>query len=672
VEEVEVYLAFCGNYVPFVVRSDITQEQMETLGSEYFKCNLGLMDFRPPQAGIHYRLKAMFCKDRENAAWLDCKRSDTADEEWVLFGLELSDAEIIRVMEQRWYVPLKSFEEKLPRPLENNSVVMFERHLTDEEVRDEEISGVPAVDPMELFHNRAWYRPPRPATPVHFRSIDEETDDMRAYEDGIPKLTHQVAAGPHNVTLLLRHNATPERILEVLYRRTGISGKWQVVITDEGDVKLDRPRKVLLVPQEDITFPKDLPMQLVETRVFFWTLERKSSCPVDASPEQAMLQCAREAKLDDRWLVDRSFKATAKAPPTVIAKRVGMVEFRQPLPDGLEFFVADHVENGEFVNRHRIPCKGGESPDDQAMLVSQAFKKPMKISEWVPEKDGAIHLQCSRLGFVSICFVMQEKRIESWMQVNATTKQKEKLASVLFEQRVSLRRLSKDDEGLTVHEMVPFAQRVKKPKAEPLHFRQLPFPGAPPPDKRSRPPVELRKRYGGLDYRQTRIVNGVISGEKITITYDPTQRDTQVDPDVEAELTGADRDVPGDTFQRTITWVWPDQTTTIINRLSVPVRATPQDLLVRICAAVKIPELNYRFTIITPEDWHYARAIRVEFSYERPSLRVLREVSEKTFKENFDSSLPVFIETDGACAGNDNKQSPGGWGRLLSTVQECV
>jgi hypothetical protein len=168
-----------------------------------------------------------------------------------------------------------------------------------------------------------------------------------------------------------------------------------------------------------------------------------------------------------------------------------------------------------------------------------------------------------------------------------------------------------------------------------------------------------------MDYRQTRIITDEVSGEKITIEYDPTLRDTQIDPEVEAELLCLDKAIPGDTFQRTITWVWPDRTTTLITKLNVPVRATPQDLLLRICIAVKIPELNYRYTIITPEDWHYARAIRVEFAYERPSLSVLREVSEKIFKEDFDFSMPVFIETDGACAGNDNKQSPGGWGAII-------
>jgi hypothetical protein len=512
-------------------------------------------------------------------------------------------------MEQRWYKPLKKFPKPLPRPLENNSIVMFEARRTDEEPDEEEISGVPAADPMALFHDRSWYKPPRPSTPVCFHSIETEYDDQRTFEDGVPKIRHQIAAGPHNVSLILRKDASPERILEVLRRRTGISGGWKVVITNEGNVKDNTPRQVLLIPMTEIAVPSGIPTEMKEVRVFFGTLERKSIVPINATPEESMRQLAAEAKLDDRWRVERSLEGTYKSPPIVIATRDEEPEPRQALPAGLTFFVADHVEQGRFVNQHRIQCKGEESPDQQASLVSQAFGNRMKITEWVEEADEIIHLQCSRLGFVTIRFVLKDKTIDSWMQVRATTKQKEKLASVLFEQRVKQSRLGVDDEGAKTHEMVPFSQRYIKPRDERICTRQMTFPGAPPPDRRSRPPVELRKRYGGLDYRQIRIVEDVISGQKLTLTYDPTQRTTQVDPDIEAELTGADRTVPGDTFVRTITWVWPDGTTTLINKFDLPVGATPQDLMWRLCKILKIPELKYQYTTITPENWRYSKAI---------------------------------------------------------------
>jgi hypothetical protein len=47
VEEIEVYFACCGYYVPFLVRSDASQQEIETLGSDYFKGNFCLIDFSP-------------------------------------------------------------------------------------------------------------------------------------------------------------------------------------------------------------------------------------------------------------------------------------------------------------------------------------------------------------------------------------------------------------------------------------------------------------------------------------------------------------------------------------------------------------------------------------------------------------------------------------------------
>jgi hypothetical protein len=103
----------------------------------------------------------------------------------------------------------------------------------------------------------------------------------------------------------------------------------------------------------------------------------------------------------------------------------------------------------------------------------------------------------------------------------------------------------------------------------------------------------------------------------------------------------------------------------LIEKFNLPVRATPQDVMTRLCIVLKIPELRYDFTIISPENWRYAKAIRTECVYDRPELKSLREVTEKIFRDEYDSSCPVFIETEGACAGNDAKQSPGGWGAII-------
>jgi hypothetical protein len=116
-EEVEVYFAFRGNYVRVNVLTNETQEEIEKKGGNQFQGNLCLTDFRSPTEGVTYR--------NDTAAWIVCKRNDTADEEWDLFGQELTDEQITHIMEDRWYVPLKKVKPK--RPLENNSIIMFEK-----------------------------------------------------------------------------------------------------------------------------------------------------------------------------------------------------------------------------------------------------------------------------------------------------------------------------------------------------------------------------------------------------------------------------------------------------------------------------------------------------------------------------------------------------------------
>jgi hypothetical protein len=205
---------------------------------------------------------------------------------------------------------------------------MFTKRLTDDEIDEEEVTGVEAADPLELFHNRNWYKPPRPMTPVNFRSSDLELDDRRDYtpDEFVPKLTHIITDGPHTVRLMLHKDASMERILEVLRTRTGITGNWEGKITEEGSVKENKPRKVFLVPISNITVTKTSAVEMTEARVFFGRLERKSTCPRDSTPEQTMLQFAREANMDDRWVVDRAFAGTTKSPPIVVAKRIERIQ----------------------------------------------------------------------------------------------------------------------------------------------------------------------------------------------------------------------------------------------------------------------------------------------------------------------------------------------------------
>jgi hypothetical protein len=285
---------------------------------------------------------------------------------------------------------------------------------------------------------------------------------------------------------------------------------------------------------------------------------------------------------------------------------------RQALPDGITSFVATHVEKRIRTREHRIKCQGGETPDQQMELVSKAFTAPMEIGD-LAQAEGEIHIQCAKLAFTPCRFMMNHQRIESWQQPSATNKQREKLASISHGERVTFKRQLFDDGEVLVYEMVPFKERFINPKGDRIKTRQIRFPGAPAV---VRPTVETRKKWGD-PWRRTYLVDSVENGSRITKVYDPTQRITDIDPDVEELVRGHGREIHGDIIPRDVTWTEPAGDVRLIKGLKIPVRAGPHDLMYRLSLAMKKQELNAQFAMFNPEDWRYARAIAVSFDLER-------------------------------------------------------
>jgi hypothetical protein len=356
VEEVEVYFAFKGNYTSKVVRADLTQEQAERMGGVEFDGNVGLIEFNSPKTDLTYRFKAMYCQNRETAVWTRCDRTDSGDEECVLFGQELSDADITRIMEDRWYTPLKMI--KTTRPMENNQTLTFTKRLTRDE-EEEEATGIPPLDPLALFEDRSIWTPPRPSTPGHFRSFMPEPEDRIEYTE---KIMTKIIAGPHIAMLCLAKDATVERAIEILHRRTGITGKWEGRIASPGDPKKCEPRVIELTPIS-VQAPPNLADNLTETRIFFGTLEHKGAYDLTNQPSVTLAQAVEKLEMDQFWEYDRSFVGRNKAPPTIIARRNEPKPLIQALPETIESFIADHVEKGRRIASHKIKCKGNESPD---------------------------------------------------------------------------------------------------------------------------------------------------------------------------------------------------------------------------------------------------------------------------------------------------------------------
>jgi hypothetical protein len=274
----------------------------------------------------------------------------------------------------------------------------------------------------------------------------------------------------------------------------------------------------------------------------------------------------------------------------------------------------------------------------------------MDITDW-EQKDGQTVIQCARAEFNEVTFMLGEKSIHAWKQVKETNRHREKLASILFDQRAVIdQQFFGKELACTV---VAYNARYRKPKDTRIMTGQMLLPGA---AAVVRPPVEAQKDWGDPKRTQKKLVDGIEDGSRPVLLYDPTQRITEVDPDVGVLVRGHGRD---------ITWKSPAGETKLIRKLLVPKRANPKDLMFRFALETKRPKLDARDVTIEPEDWREEAMIRIAFNLVGPKLNEPTEVTVKEFKQRFNPRVPIFVETDGACAANEDKQSPGGWGTIL-------
>jgi ribonuclease HI len=72
---------------------------------------------------------------------------------------------------------------------------------------------------------------------------------------------------------------------------------------------------------------------------------------------------------------------------------------------------------------------------------------------------------------------------------------------------------------------------------------------------------------------------------------------------------------------------------------------------------------------MAPNDWYEQHSLTVRFRYDRPDLTTLNSTPPDLFTWKFDATKPIFIETDGACSGN---QGAGGWVFIITQEDRKV
>jgi hypothetical protein len=117
-----------------------------------------------------------------------------------------------------------------------------------------------------------------------------------------------------------------------------------------------------------------------------------------------------------------------------------------------------------------------------------------------------------------------------------------------------------------------------------------------------------------------------------------------------------------------ITLLFPTLETTLDN-IDVPESATREEIMRLVSQRTKLPILHDDCFAMAPLDWFVHKRITIQYQFPRRDLTALDIISKETFLMGFDPTQPVFIETDGACAGNPG---PGGWGTIVSQGDVAV
>jgi hypothetical protein len=67
---------------------------------------------------------------------------------------------------------------------------------------------------------------------------------------------------------------------------------------------------------------------------------------------------------------------------------------------------------------------------------------------------------------------------------------------------------------------------------------------------------------------------------------------------------------------------------------------------------LEVDRIHPDYLEVAPDNWFERRQMTARFKLEWQDLDRLERTTPEIFKAHFDQTIPVFIETDGACAGN--------------------
>jgi hypothetical protein len=99
-----------------------------------------------------------------------------------------------------------------------------------------------------------------------------------------------------------------------------------------------------------------------------------------------------------------------------------------------------------------------------------------------------------------------------------------------------------------------------------------------------------------------------------------------------------------------------------LQKVKLAESATRSEMMEIVTRQKKLPKIHDDYIECAPLDWFAKKRLTIRYQVNRRDLSTLDVVEHDEFLRRFDPTIPVWIETDGACSGNPG---PGGWGYII-------
>jgi hypothetical protein len=104
------------------------------------------------------------------------------------------------------------------------------------------------------------------------------------------------------------------------------------------------------------------------------------------------------------------------------------------------------------------------------------------------------------------------------------------------------------------------------------------------------------------------------------------------------------------------------QVRTVLKNVALPADGSKEMITAVIARQLRWTPISPDYLEFASDDWFTRKRLAVRFTVDRPDLTKIQIIYPEQFTREFNPSVPIFIETDGACSGNPG---PGGWGAII-------